>query len=88
MFLLSIKGNEDMEIGLNENLVILLVSKSTNLRKKMVFLGSIKHSRYFFHIYRKEIWIQAIIVPMNARREELIKPSDLGWNEKVDRRSR
>ena len=54
----------------------------------MVFLGSIKHSRYFFHIYRKEIWIQAIIVPMNARREELIKPSDLGWNEKVDRGSR
>ncbi|KAL6329309.1 hypothetical protein AAG906_016201 [Vitis piasezkii] len=29
--------------------------------------------RYFFHIYRKEIWIQAIVVPMNARREELIK---------------
>lgn len=37
MFLLSIKGNEDMEIGLNENLVILLVSKSTNLRKKKWF---------------------------------------------------
>ena len=37
MFLLLIKGNEDMEIGLNENLVILLVSKSTNLRKKNGF---------------------------------------------------